>query len=82
MRNLSYSEYIRRREEGLCFHCGGPYSLRHKCLVKNMSVPTMGDDEEVVEEEEEEEEKERNQMELSVVLFFAFVFVFVFSRGW
>ncbi|WVZ22305.1 hypothetical protein V8G54_000849 [Vigna mungo] len=33
-RNLPYSEFVKRREEGRCFRCGGPFSPGHRCLEK------------------------------------------------
>jgi len=29
-RALPYPEYVRRREEGRCFHCGGAYGSREE----------------------------------------------------
>ncbi|KOM25767.1 hypothetical protein LR48_Vigan187s000700 [Vigna angularis] len=37
-RSLPYAEYIKRREEGRCFHCGGPYSPGHRCPKRSMRV--------------------------------------------
>jgi len=44
-RTLPYPEYVRRREEGRCFHCGGAYSSRHRCPKKNLRVITCAEDE-------------------------------------
>lgn len=40
--NLPYPEYVKRREEGICFQCGGPYSPGHKCPDKNLRVLILG----------------------------------------
>jgi len=37
-RTLPNREYVRRREEGRCFHYGGAYSHGHQCLDKNLRV--------------------------------------------
>ncbi|WVY92568.1 hypothetical protein V8G54_031656 [Vigna mungo] len=65
IRKLPYPEYVRRREEGLCFHCGGPYSPGHCCPEKSLRVVIMGEDEIGDEEEEGGEEGEPKRMELS-----------------
>lgn len=65
MCNLSYPEYIRRREEGRCFHCGGAYTSRHRCPEKNVWVLIMAEDEEAGEAGEEGE-MEQKHMELSL----------------
>ena len=78
-RTLPYPEYVRRREEGRCFHCGGAYSPRHRCPEKNLRVIICAKDEGGPTEEnqgllgqmkdnvdEEEEEKEYRRMELSL----------------
>ncbi|XP_052727710.1 uncharacterized protein LOC128195001 [Vigna angularis] len=53
VRTLPYPEYIKRREEGRCFHCGGPYSSGHRCAERSMRVMILA-------EEDEEEEAEEN----------------------
>jgi len=44
-RTLLYSEYVRRREEGRCFHCGGAYNPEHRCQKKNLRVIICAEDE-------------------------------------
>jgi len=44
-RTLPYPEYVRRREEGRCFHCGGAYSPGHRCPEKNLRVIICAEDE-------------------------------------
>jgi len=56
-RTLPYPEYVKRREEGQCFHCGGAYSYWHRCPDKNLRVVICG------ENEEEEETKEQQWRE-------------------
>jgi len=78
-RTLPYPEYVRRREEGRCFHCGGAYGPGHRCpekylraiiCVKDEGVPAevnqgiLGQIEESLEDEEEE--RECQQMNLSI----------------
>jgi len=62
-RTLSYPEYVKKREEGRCFHCGGHYSYGHKCPDKNLKVVICGEEEEepmegALPQEELEEEAE------------------------
>jgi len=45
-RTLPYPEYIRRREEGRCFHYGGAYRYGHHSPDKNLHVVICGDSEE------------------------------------
>ncbi|WVZ12616.1 hypothetical protein V8G54_017146 [Vigna mungo] len=66
VRNLPYSEYLKRREEGRCFRCGGPFGPGHRCPERGLKMLI------VVEEEEEaegDEVKETNlaKMELSAL---------------
>lgn len=49
-RQLPYHEYVKRRDEGKCYPCGGNYSPGHRCLAKNLQVLILGEDE--VEEKE------------------------------
>ena len=44
-RTLPYPEYVRRREEGRCFHCGGAYSPGHRCPEKNLRVIICAEEE-------------------------------------
>jgi len=37
-KTLPYPEYLKRREEGCCFHCGGHHSYGYKCPDKNLRV--------------------------------------------
>ena len=34
VRNLPYLEYLKRREKGRCFHCGGAFGPGHHCPEK------------------------------------------------
>jgi len=45
-RTLPYPEYVRRREEGHWFHCGGAYSYGRRCPDKNLRVVICGENEE------------------------------------
>ena len=38
VRNLPYPEYLKRREEGRCFHCGGAFGPGHRCPEKSLRV--------------------------------------------
>lgn len=63
-RNLSYQEFIKRRDEGNCFRCGGQFGHGHQCPERSLRVVILGED----EEEEPDyvvEELDQNQMELS-----------------
>ena len=51
-RTLPYSEYIKRREEGRCFQCGGPYIMGHRYPEKNLRVIIMGEEDDGLELEE------------------------------
>lgn len=51
-RTLPYQEYIKRREEGRCFHCGGSYSYGHRCPDKRLRLIIVWEDEEWVEDGE------------------------------
>lgn len=44
-RIVSHQEYVRRREKGLCFKCGEPYSPQHRCAAKIMRVTVLAEDE-------------------------------------
>lgn len=61
-RNLPYSEYLKREEEGRCFRCGGPFSPGHHCPERSLRVLILGEDEEG-ETEEEEAAMDQRQME-------------------
>lgn len=49
-RNLPYPKFLKRREEGMCFRCGGPFSLGHQCPKKSLRVVLLAEDEEGGEE--------------------------------
>jgi len=77
-KTLPYPEYVKRREEGRCFHCGGAYSYGHRSPDKNLHVVICGDSEEEKKkgdmqgfEEDSREELDRNNrgssMSLSVL---------------
>ncbi|XP_014521642.1 uncharacterized protein LOC106778213 [Vigna radiata var. radiata] len=66
-RNLAYAEYLKRREEGKCFRCGGPFSLGHRCPERGLRMMIMVDEEEN-EEGEKEPAVELAGMELSALL--------------
>lgn len=44
-RNLSYHEYVDKREKGFCFRCDQPYTPLHKCAVKSLRVTILAEDE-------------------------------------
>ncbi|WVZ14824.1 hypothetical protein V8G54_012390 [Vigna mungo] len=52
VRNLPYPEYLKRREEGRCFRCGGPFSPGHRCPERGLKMLIVVDEEEEVEGEE------------------------------
>lgn len=64
VRNLPYAEFVKRREEGRCFRCGGPFGPGHRCPERSLLMTILAEDEED-EEEEEESELDQMQMELS-----------------
>ena len=49
-KTLPYPEYVKRKDEGRCFHCEGPYSHEHKCPDKNLRVVICWEEEELEEE--------------------------------
>ncbi|KOM49767.1 hypothetical protein LR48_Vigan08g059400 [Vigna angularis] len=63
IRDLPYAEYVKRREEGRCFRCGGPFGPGHRCPERGLRMLILAEDEEPGGEEEVEVELE--QMELS-----------------
>ncbi|XP_017413041.2 uncharacterized protein LOC108324610 [Vigna angularis] len=69
VRMLPYPEYIKRREEGRCFQCGGPYSPGHRCAERSMRVMILAEEgeEEGVEEKIEMVEMEEPVMEHTVM---------------
>lgn len=46
LRNLHYPKFLKRREEGKCFRCRGPFILGHPCLEKSLRVVLLAEDEE------------------------------------
>ncbi|XP_017431852.2 uncharacterized protein LOC108339224 [Vigna angularis] len=64
IQTLPYQEYMKRREEGCCFHCGGPYSPGHRCAERSMRVMILAEEDED-EEAEASVEVEQKAMELS-----------------
>lgn len=62
VRNLPHPKYNRRREEGRCFHCGGAYSLGHRCPDKNLKVVILAEDEKEGDDGEETKEGESQDM--------------------
>ncbi|XP_052723768.1 uncharacterized protein LOC128193723 [Vigna angularis] len=65
VRDLPYAEYVKRREEGKCFRCGGPFGPGHRCPERGLRMLILAEDEEPGGEEEVEVELE--QMELSAL---------------
>lgn len=66
-RNLPYSEFLKRREEGRCFGCGGPFSLGHHCPERSLRMVILVEDEDE-EMEGVETELDQKPMELSTFL--------------
>lgn len=66
--SLPYPEYIKRCEEGRCFHCGGPYSSDHRCAERSMRVIILAEED---EEEGAEEKIEMEQTTMELLVFFA-----------
>ncbi|WVZ24709.1 hypothetical protein V8G54_003253 [Vigna mungo] len=46
VRNLPYPEFLKRKEEGLCFRCGGPFAPGHRCTERSLRVLLLAEDEE------------------------------------
>lgn len=70
-RSLPYHEYIRRREENRCFHCGLAFAPRHCCPEKNLRVIILADEESVDSESPSAEEEDTintdcNWLDLSI----------------
>ncbi|KOM41166.1 hypothetical protein LR48_Vigan04g136400 [Vigna angularis] len=63
VRDLLYAEYVKRRLEGRCFRCGGPFGPGHHCPERSLQMLILAEDEE--SSREEEAETELDQMELS-----------------
>lgn len=52
VQNLPYQEYLRRRNQKLCYHCRGPFVVGHKCTKKNLRLIILAEDEWINEEGE------------------------------
>ncbi|BAU00973.1 hypothetical protein VIGAN_11011900 [Vigna angularis var. angularis] len=63
VRNLPYSEFLKRRAEGRCFQCGGAFAPGHRCAERSLRVLLLAEDEE--EESTEHSVEEAQTMELS-----------------
>lgn len=48
IRNFSYQEFV-RRDDKLCFQCGGPFGTGHKCPEKSIRVMILAEDEQINE---------------------------------
>lgn len=46
-RHLPYPEYVRRRDKGLCYHCGLAFGTGHRCPEKSLRVVILAEDEEL-----------------------------------
>ncbi|WVZ01161.1 hypothetical protein V8G54_027230 [Vigna mungo] len=46
VRNLPYQEFLKRKEEGRCFWCGGPFTPGHRCTERSLRVLLLAKDEE------------------------------------
>ncbi|KOM40684.1 hypothetical protein LR48_Vigan04g088200 [Vigna angularis] len=64
VRNLPYHEYLKRREEGRCFRCGGQFGPGHRCPESSLRVLILGEDEEE-DPGENEAEVEHKRLDLS-----------------
>lgn len=67
MSNLPYPKFLKRREEGRCFHCGGPFAPGHRCTERSLRILLLVEDEENVGNEETVD-LEVKTMELSACL--------------
>ncbi|WVY94796.1 hypothetical protein V8G54_033884 [Vigna mungo] len=63
VRNLPYPEFLKKREKGRCFRCGGPFAPSHRCSKRSLRVLLVAEDEE--EEAEENSNLEAKPLELS-----------------
>lgn len=79
-RNLTYLEYLKKREGRRCFRCGLIVGLGHRCLQKNARVVILPNDEQVNELDETSQIKlytsEKNDEETPGVdcrIFFFFI---------
>lgn len=46
VKHLSYSELLKRKEEGRCFRCGEAYNPLHRCLEGSLRIMLLEDDKE------------------------------------
>lgn len=49
-RNLPYAEYMKLREEGKCFRCGGPFGPGHQCPERGLRMLILVEDKEEMDE--------------------------------
>lgn len=64
VQNFPYPEFLKHREEGRCFRCGGPFGAGHHCLERSLRVVLLAEDEEENAKVEGVED-DHSQMELS-----------------
>lgn len=64
VRNLPYPEFLKRKEEGRCFRCGGPFAPGHHCPEKSLRVVLLAEDEKE-EDNVEVADADQKPMELS-----------------
>lgn len=51
-RHLPYPEYVKRRDEGRCYHCGLAFGSGHRCPEKSLRVVILAEDEQINDEGE------------------------------
>lgn len=51
-RHFPYPEYVRRRDEGRCYHCGLAFGSGHKCPEKSLRLVILTEDEQLNDEGE------------------------------
>ncbi|WVZ18213.1 hypothetical protein V8G54_005535 [Vigna mungo] len=51
VRNLPYPEFLKRKEEGRCYRCAGPFAPGHSCPEKSLRILLLAEDEEEDETE-------------------------------
>ncbi|KAK7247608.1 hypothetical protein RIF29_42494 [Crotalaria pallida] len=51
-KHLPYQEYLKRREAGRCFRCGGQFGPGHRCPEKSLRITILAEDEMLNEEGE------------------------------
>lgn len=62
-RGIYRKEFLKRRDEGKCFRCGGQFSPSHRCPKRSLRVVILGEDEEE-EPDDPMVELDKKQMEL------------------